>query len=352
MRQQRALGAGADAHRARPRSSDRIRGLDAGADDYLVKPFDFGELLARLRALIRRGPSERPPVLEVGDLRIDPATRDGDARRPAGRAHRRASSRCSSSWRGTRARSSRASELLEHVWDEHRRRVDERRRRLRRLPAQEARASVPRPAHPHGPRRRLRAGGRMRLPIRVRLTAWYAALLAAIIVGLGAFVVAAAQVRPAGRRSTARCGPARRRSRRATRRGPGGLPRREPHRAAARRAPPRRCSTPAAACCSPTATRSRRPIASAGRARRCARGRAAPAHVRLGARRERFRAWSRPCGGSAASGSWSSPSRCATSTSRSTACSSCSCSRARRRSRRPRSAAGGSRARRCCRSSG
>jgi two-component system OmpR family response regulator len=55
--------------------SDRIRGLDAGADDYLVKPFDFGELLARLRALIRRGPSERPRVLEVGALRADPMTR-------------------------------------------------------------------------------------------------------------------------------------------------------------------------------------------------------------------------------------------------------------------------------------
>jgi two-component system OmpR family response regulator len=54
---------------------DRIRGLDAGADDYMVKPFDFGELLARLRALIRRGPSERPVAIEVGDLRADPLTR-------------------------------------------------------------------------------------------------------------------------------------------------------------------------------------------------------------------------------------------------------------------------------------
>jgi two-component system, OmpR family, response regulator len=60
---------------ARDQVDDRIRGLDAGADDYLVKPFDYGELLARLRALIRRGPSERPPILEVGDLRVDPATR-------------------------------------------------------------------------------------------------------------------------------------------------------------------------------------------------------------------------------------------------------------------------------------
>jgi two-component system OmpR family response regulator len=54
---------------------DRIRGLDAGADDYLAKPFDFGELLARLRALLRRAPAERPTLLEAGDLVVDPATR-------------------------------------------------------------------------------------------------------------------------------------------------------------------------------------------------------------------------------------------------------------------------------------
>jgi two-component system OmpR family response regulator len=58
---------------ARDHVKDRIRGLDAGADDYLVKPFDFGELLARLRAMSRRGPSERPAAIEVGDLRVDPA---------------------------------------------------------------------------------------------------------------------------------------------------------------------------------------------------------------------------------------------------------------------------------------
>jgi two-component system OmpR family response regulator len=58
---------------ARGAVDDRIRGLDAGADDYLAKPFAFGELLARLRALIRRGPSERPPRLTVGDLVVDPA---------------------------------------------------------------------------------------------------------------------------------------------------------------------------------------------------------------------------------------------------------------------------------------
>lgn len=58
---------------ARGGVEDRIEGLDAGADDYLVKPFAFGELLARLRALLRRGPAERPPEIVVGDLVIDPA---------------------------------------------------------------------------------------------------------------------------------------------------------------------------------------------------------------------------------------------------------------------------------------
>ena len=61
---------------ARDAVEDWVAGLDGGADDYLTKPFSFGELLARLRALVRRGAVEHPAVLEVGDLRLDPATRE------------------------------------------------------------------------------------------------------------------------------------------------------------------------------------------------------------------------------------------------------------------------------------
>jgi two-component system, OmpR family, response regulator len=58
---------------ARDAVEDRVHGLDTGADDYLVKPFSFAELVARLRALARRAPVERPAVLQVGELRLDPA---------------------------------------------------------------------------------------------------------------------------------------------------------------------------------------------------------------------------------------------------------------------------------------
>jgi two-component system OmpR family response regulator len=60
---------------ARDATEDHVRGLDVGADDYMTKPFSFEELLARMRALLRRPPAERPSVLSVGDLILDPGTR-------------------------------------------------------------------------------------------------------------------------------------------------------------------------------------------------------------------------------------------------------------------------------------
>lgn len=60
---------------ARDRVEDRIKGLDSGADDYVVKPVDLGELAARLRALVRRSKGEAAPELQIGELRLDPAAR-------------------------------------------------------------------------------------------------------------------------------------------------------------------------------------------------------------------------------------------------------------------------------------
>ena len=63
---------------ARGETSDRIEGLDAGADDYIIKPFDIDELAARLRALLRRPGARHPPLLSIGPLSFDPARQDAD----------------------------------------------------------------------------------------------------------------------------------------------------------------------------------------------------------------------------------------------------------------------------------
>ena len=85
QRLRRGLGVGGAGHNravpvlmltARDNPVDRIVGLDAGADDYLVKPFDFGELLARIRALQRRPPVSQAPWIKIGDVEFDPAARE------------------------------------------------------------------------------------------------------------------------------------------------------------------------------------------------------------------------------------------------------------------------------------
>jgi len=103
---------------ARDGVDDRIRGLDVGADDYLVKPFDFGELVARLRALLRRGAPERPAVIGAGDLCVDPAARTVTrAGRLVGLTSREFAVLEFLARRAGDVVS--RSELLDHVWDQN-----------------------------------------------------------------------------------------------------------------------------------------------------------------------------------------------------------------------------------------
>ncbi|MGW2723480.1 response regulator transcription factor [Streptomyces sp. NPDC001492] len=118
LREMRAAGSWAPVLllTARDAVEDRVRGLDLGADDYLVKPFALAELLSRLRALMRRGARERPAVLTVGDLSLDPATRSvtRDGRPITLTAKEFALLECLMRRPGQVLSK---SELIEHVWD-------------------------------------------------------------------------------------------------------------------------------------------------------------------------------------------------------------------------------------------
>lgn len=103
---------------ARDDVHDRITGLDAGADDYLIKPFDFHELLARVRALLRRGHRLLPEILEIADLKID--TRSHEVSRAATRIELTAKEYALLEYLARRANQvvSRL-DIAEHVWDEN-----------------------------------------------------------------------------------------------------------------------------------------------------------------------------------------------------------------------------------------
>ncbi|MBL8186644.1 MAG: response regulator transcription factor [Acidobacteria bacterium] len=103
---------------ARDDVHDRITGLDAGADDYLIKPFDFHELLARVRALLRRGHMLLPEILEIADLKID--TRSHEVSRAASRIELTAKEYALLEYLARRVNQvvSR-SDIAEHVWDEN-----------------------------------------------------------------------------------------------------------------------------------------------------------------------------------------------------------------------------------------
>ena len=193
---------------ARDAVDDRVRGLDAGADDYLVKPFSFSELLARLRALRRRTPAERPTSLEVGDLRLDPggatrvAGRDGAravregvrAARPlhappGRRCHARSScSRRPGTWATRAARTSSTSTCAICA---------------RRSTGRSARASI---ETVRGVGYRLREdGGVSRLPIRLRLTLPFAVVMALVLARWASSSTSASRTRCSGT-STRICG--------------------------------------------------------------------------------------------------------------------------------------------------
>ena len=80
---------------ARDATEDKVRHFEAGADDYLTKPFDFAELLVRVKALLRRTPVERADVLRVADLELNRLHATGASRRPAHRSDRPRNTRCS-----------------------------------------------------------------------------------------------------------------------------------------------------------------------------------------------------------------------------------------------------------------
>ena len=176
---------------ARDSIEDRVAGLDGGADDYLAKPFSFSELTARIRALVRRGAVERPTVLQVDDLKLDPAARSVSRGETEIELSAKEFALLETFMR-------RPGVVLEQARSDRARlglRVREpiqRRRRLCPVPAREGGSAVRSRVHRDRSRRRLspaRAAAILsRLPIRLRLTAAFAFAMAAVLVLVGIFV--------------------------------------------------------------------------------------------------------------------------------------------------------------------
>ena len=171
---------------ARDAVEDRVAGLDAGADDYLMKPFSFDELLARLRALARRAPGERPVVLEVGDLRLDPpriargvatASSTSRPRSSAARAVHAARRLGADARPVARRRVGHGVRERSNVVDVYVRYLRE---KIDRPFGRESLETV------RGVGYRLSAGDVSRLPIRVRLTLAFAVAMAVVLGGDGA----------------------------------------------------------------------------------------------------------------------------------------------------------------------
>ena len=198
LRDGRRLVAGPDADRAR-RVDDRVAGLDGGADDYLTKPFSFAELLARLRALVAARPGRAPDRLEVGDLRLDPATRRvwrgetrSSSRRRSSRCSRRScagrarccpASSCSSTPGTTSTRTARTSSTPTSASC------------ARRSTGPSASSSIE-TVRGAGYRLREDGGTMSRLPIRLRVTLAFAGVMAVVLAALGAVHLPAPRARP------------------------------------------------------------------------------------------------------------------------------------------------------------
>ena len=170
---------------ARDGVEDRVQGLDSGADDYLAKPFAFAELLARIRALLRRDVVNRDLCLKADDLEMNLITRSVTRGGVEIDLTRREFELLEFLLRNKNTAVTRDM-IARDVWKEGTGNPDQHHRRLHHAAPEEDRTPGKEDADPHGARRGLRLEGwcMSRLSIRWRLTLWYSAVLAGVLAGL------------------------------------------------------------------------------------------------------------------------------------------------------------------------